>query len=76
MELKFASVAPILLRGIVFCGSENFQNLAENHGLYIVRRFGQMSFRTHNSLLEGATELKFVSFCSSLDALSDGFRFR
>ena len=26
---------------------------------------------THNSSLEGATELKFVSFCSPLDALSD-----
>ena len=31
-----------------------------------------LSFRTHNSSLEGAIELKFVPFCSSLDALSDG----
>ena len=29
-------------------------------------------FRTHNSSLEGAMKLKFVPFCSSGDALSDG----
>ena len=34
--------------------------------------FGQISFCTHNSSLEGAAELKFVSFCSSRNALSDG----
>ena len=33
---------------------------------YIVRRFDQLSFCTHNSSLEGA------SFCFSCDALSDG----
>ena len=37
----------------------------------IVRRFDQISFRLHNSLLEGATELKFAAFCSSFHALSD-----
>ena len=31
----------------------------------IVRRFDQISFRTHSSSLEGATELKFPPFCSS-----------
>ena len=29
----------------------------------------------HNSKVEGATELKFAPFCSSLDALSDGILF-
>ena len=32
----------------------------------------QKGLNTHNSSLEGATKLKFVSFCSPLDALSDG----
>ena len=31
--------------------------------------------RIHNSSLEGAMELKFVLFCSSRDALSDGILF-
>ena len=31
-----------------------------------------ISLRTHNSSLEGATELKFVPKCSSSDALSHG----
>ena len=32
----------------------------------------QNSSNTHNSSLEGATKLKFASFCSPWDALSDG----
>ena len=32
-------------------------------------------FRTHNSSLEGAMELKFAPFCSSRDALSVGITF-
>ena len=35
------------------------------------RWFDQVSLRTHNSSLEGATELKFVRSCSSRDALSN-----
>ena len=31
----------------------------------VVRLFDQISLRTHNSSLEGATELKVVPFCSS-----------
>ena len=31
----------------------------------IVRHFDQISFRPHNSSLEGAAELKFIPFCSS-----------
>ena len=30
---------------------------------------------SHNSSLEGAMKLKFVPFCSCLDALSDGIMF-
>ena len=30
-----------------------------------VRRFDQISFRGHNSSLEGATKLNFAPFCSS-----------
>ena len=78
MKLKFEPGAPIQ---VLFCvvlfsaESENFQNFWSKTMDYIVRHFGQMPFRTHNSLLEGATELNFVSFCSSLDALSDGILF-
>ena len=38
-------------------GSQKFQFLAENHGLYmyIVRRFYQICFHIHNFSLEGAT---------------------
>ena len=35
-----------------------------------------LSFRTHNSSLEGAIELKFVPICSSRDALCVGITFR
>ena len=31
----------------------------------IGRSYGKIYFLTHNSPLEGATELKFVPFCSS-----------
>ena len=34
-----------------------------------------ISFYTHSSSLEGAKELKFVPFCSSRDAFSDGIIF-
>ena len=34
-----------------------------------------ISLRTHNSSLEGATKLKFAPFCSSRDALSDDMLF-
>ena len=34
-----------------------------------------LSFRTRNSALEGAMELKFAPFCSSGDALSVGITF-
>ena len=37
--------------------------------------FDQVSLRANNSSLEGATELKFVLFCSSRDALSDEISF-
>ena len=40
-----------------------------------VRRFDQISFRAHNSSLEGATGLKFAPFCSSFRALSDDMLF-
>ena len=65
-KLKFApfcSPGDVLLPGIIFCRSQNFQILAENHGL----RFGQN--RAHSlcsfySKVEGATKLKFAPFCS------------
>ena len=41
----------------------------------IVHGFNQISFRTHNSSLEGATELKFTLKRSSFHALSDGILF-
>ena len=44
------------------------QMLAENHvpELYnLVHSFGQISFHTQNSSLEGATMLNFAPFCSS-----------
>ena len=41
----------------------------------IIRRFNQISFHAHNSSLEGATELKFVPFCSSWDALFQWYPF-
>ena len=39
------------------------------------RRCDKLYFRTRTSSLEGATELKFVSFYSSLHALSDDMVF-
>ena len=39
--------------------------ILDEDGMSIVRRFVQMSFRTHNSSLEGAMKLKFAPFCSS-----------
>ena len=41
----------------------------------IVHGFDRISLHTHNSSLEGGMELKFVPFCSSLDALSDDILF-
>ena len=41
----------------------------------VVRRLQDCSCFCYNSSLEGATKLKFASFCSSLDALSDGIMF-
>ena len=35
----------------------------------------QSKMEDHNSILKGATELKFVLFCSSLDALEVGILF-
>ena len=40
-----------------------------------LRRFDQISFRTHNSSLEGATELKCGPFCSSFHALAGDMAF-
>ena len=56
----FCSSYSALSDGILFNRSRNFQILAENHDCTIVRRFDQISFRTHYSSREGATELKFV----------------
>ena len=52
----------------MFCQNRNFGRKPWT----IVRRFDQISFRSHNSSLEGATKLKFAPFCSSSGALSDG----
>ena len=48
---------------------QNFQFLAENHGLYNSQwfsiRFLSASYLTPDSLLEGSTKLQFASSCSS-----------
>ena len=46
---------------VSFCRSQNFQFLAENHGLYskaFCRIFPVEPFRAHNSSLEGAIKLR------------------
>ena len=72
MKLKFVPVAPIQIFFCVVLFSAEVKSFRIWPKTVDVRRFGQMSFCTHNSLLEGAN---FVSFCSSLDAHSDGILF-
>ena len=74
-KLKFApfcSSLHSLSDDVLFCWNQIFQILAEIHAWTIVRRFDQISFHPQNSPPEGPTKLKFVPFCSSLHALSDG----
>ena len=53
---------------ISFLPKPNF-SVSDRKPWTIVRRFDHFSLCAHNSSLEGTIELKFVSFCSSLDAL-------
>ena len=48
--------------------------LAKHHGLYVVRRFGRISFLPHNSSLEGGYEadiciILLLLTCPSIDIL-------
>ena len=71
-ELKCASFCSSFraLSDDILSQKTNFSDSGLKHWT-VVRRFDQISFRLNNSSLEGATKLKFASFCSSFRALSD-----
>ena len=57
---------------ILFSQSQNVPFLAENHGLYVVHGFNQVSFHTRNSLQEGRCYESEI--CAILLSLRCAFR--
>ena len=64
LEMLFPSVSFLARIEISTEHVEIYTFLAENLVLYN-KAFLSISLHTHNSSLEGATELKFAPFCSS-----------